>query len=339
MKKGFTLIEVLGVIVILSIILVIAMPNIINTIKNTNKKLDIYSANMIYKAADNYILHSNLFEEKKGNTYCIKIDKLVYEGLLESPVRYDEKDDIKDTMSVKATYSNKWNYSIVNNTECSAISVKICDRVTTATNGFVPEGNFDLGDEYICKLNNNLQYHFYILNVTNDKVALIAENNLDNSGEITGIDQDKWSSSQYNLNGPVDAYSYIETNIINWNNIPTIKSFDFVDGNKNCNTCGYKGIYTRKVNNDYITTISSNSNTTTYSNIKARLPMLNEINKAITGNTFPLWLKGNYYLNDSYDNTSNSAYYVTSEGTITSKLVNADGGIRPVIELHKYDLE
>ena len=56
MKKGFTLIEVLGVIILLSVIIVIIMPNIINSIKKANKQGDIYKINLkvVFKLEDKY---------------------------------------------------------------------------------------------------------------------------------------------------------------------------------------------------------------------------------------------------------------------------------------------
>jgi type IV pilus assembly protein PilA len=58
-RKGFTLVELLAVIVILAIILVIAIPNIIKVIDKA--KLDIYkrNENLIINATRNY-LASNL---------------------------------------------------------------------------------------------------------------------------------------------------------------------------------------------------------------------------------------------------------------------------------------
>ncbi|MBQ1813066.1 MAG: prepilin-type N-terminal cleavage/methylation domain-containing protein [Bacilli bacterium] len=51
-KKGFTLVELLAVIVILAIILIIAIPQIMNTIKTTRLKSIEDSARLIATNAD-----------------------------------------------------------------------------------------------------------------------------------------------------------------------------------------------------------------------------------------------------------------------------------------------
>lgn len=64
MKKGYTLVELLGVIIILTIIMTIAIVVMINVIKNANDKLDSATEKILYSAAeahlkDKYILPSN----------------------------------------------------------------------------------------------------------------------------------------------------------------------------------------------------------------------------------------------------------------------------------------
>ena len=110
MNKGFTLVELLGVIIILSIIVVTVTPNIINSIKKANRQSDIYVSSMVYSALQKYMSDYDIFEKKSDNTYCIPINELTLNGYLESPVRYKDIDNIEDIMSVKATYSYEWNY-------------------------------------------------------------------------------------------------------------------------------------------------------------------------------------------------------------------------------------
>ena len=50
MKKGFTLIELLGVIIILSLVSLIVYPSVINTIKNSQNKVDNKTKELIYNA-------------------------------------------------------------------------------------------------------------------------------------------------------------------------------------------------------------------------------------------------------------------------------------------------
>lgn len=60
MKKGFTLVELLAVIFILSIILVISVPNLISNIKSNKQDASKSIENIIIAAARNYVIDYEL---------------------------------------------------------------------------------------------------------------------------------------------------------------------------------------------------------------------------------------------------------------------------------------
>ena len=326
--------------------MVLIMPNIINTIKKASNNQNTYTASMIYSAMDTYIANNDFFNEESGKTYCVTINKLVNLGLLQSPINYNNEENIEETMSVRATYNNKWNYTILTNAECTTNRDIICSKTnaSTVTYGLIPEDKYEVGDEYICNLGVNTTYHFFILNTNGDKANLIAQNNLGTNGSLTNSSTNsKWYSNADNTYGPIDAYTYLSTNTSSWVNIYPIKNFNFIDGNKDADFYGYNGIFVRKDGINYLTSINNNNgNRETFTNIRARMPILNEI-KSIgcteSNGSCPSWLEGGFYLNDSYDSSSTSAYYVSSNKAIISTTVNTDAGIRPVIELYKSDLE
>ena len=118
MKKGFTLIELLGVIVILAILMMLVFPNIVNYVKNSSKKTDDLTIEMIYKSSDIYISnHSNDFPKNNGNKYVISLDKLVSEDLLSSPIKISDV-DITNSKCVQVTYENGYKYELKDNAEC-----------------------------------------------------------------------------------------------------------------------------------------------------------------------------------------------------------------------------
>ena len=352
MKKGFTLIELLAVIVILSIILLLNMPNISNSINKANKNTNKIMADMIYDATKKYIGYNDKYKEVKGNSYCITIKELVNDGLLEAPVKYGDEDNIEDTKSVKATYNKKWNYSIVNKSECLAEANFVCNRTkaSNVTTGFIPNNEYNIGDEYICNVNNTSSYHFFILSVNGGTVSLIADRNLQDNGTlITGsTDATGWNSGN-NAYGPLNAYSYIQNATTNWVNIPIIKKFSFIDINKNNNN-GYKNITVEYIGANYITKIFTKSGEyTEYANIRVRLPMYSEVISAECNsgsNSCPAWLTGNlsgdsgYWLLDSALNSQDKAYYITTSKNVgVINITNDSIGVRPVIELNKNYLE
>lgn len=83
-KQGFTLAELLGVIVILAAVSLIAFPPIINQIKKSRGELDDALNSLILTAATNYIEEKNLSTD--GTSYCIKLNVLINDGKLVDPI-------------------------------------------------------------------------------------------------------------------------------------------------------------------------------------------------------------------------------------------------------------
>ena len=77
-KKGFTLVELLAVIVLLTLIGVFTVTTVLEK-SNSNKGLvDAVSEKIITTAAQEYIaLNSENFERKSGNVYCLEVSKVL----------------------------------------------------------------------------------------------------------------------------------------------------------------------------------------------------------------------------------------------------------------------
>ena len=76
MKKGFTLVELLAVIVILAIIALIAIPGIVHIIKNTKDKAYDRSVENIAHAAKLYDLESQISQED------LLMDQNIYDDII-----------------------------------------------------------------------------------------------------------------------------------------------------------------------------------------------------------------------------------------------------------------
>jgi len=96
-KNGFTLAELLGVIVILAAIALIAFPPIINQIKKSRGELDDALNQLIYSAAKQYLEDKNY--NLDGKSYCIKLSVLVNDGKLVEPIT-DSKGNVLSLNSV-----------------------------------------------------------------------------------------------------------------------------------------------------------------------------------------------------------------------------------------------
>ncbi len=79
-KKGFTLVELLAVIVILAVIALIATPMIMDVIEKSRRGAAIESVNGILEAAENYQLESMLEGEEYQQTIDLTSDILTYKG-------------------------------------------------------------------------------------------------------------------------------------------------------------------------------------------------------------------------------------------------------------------
>ena len=122
MKKGFTLIEMIGVMVIISLLLLLVMPNIINYIKKGGDIKDKATKEILYTAAKKFMEDNKEdFKKDKYSTYCIKVNILSNEGYIDSPMTLSSSDkDITNnnsTTSVKITYDKKYKYDLVENCE------------------------------------------------------------------------------------------------------------------------------------------------------------------------------------------------------------------------------
>ena len=79
MKRGFTLVELLAVIVVLAIILVIAVPKINNEIKLSKEKTFINSAKSVVRQLEYMNIEEESFDEKSLNEIDIELSNIDYD--------------------------------------------------------------------------------------------------------------------------------------------------------------------------------------------------------------------------------------------------------------------
>jgi|GEM_PF-818250 len=103
-NKGFTLVEMLGVLVLLIIVFMIMFPSLTRMLKNTNSDIDAATLSIIEDATATFLTdQNNLYPRDDDYTYCISLSELIDNAnLTEKQIAsLDDKE-----MVVKTTFKN-----------------------------------------------------------------------------------------------------------------------------------------------------------------------------------------------------------------------------------------
>lgn len=115
-KRGFTLVELLAVIVLLGLIALIAFPNILESMNKTNQNVDSQKMKLTYQGAEQYIQkEGNAYPLLEGNTFCISPKTLLEEKF----ISYEDLPTDEDYVVRAVVNGNgKLNYSFIAKSEC-----------------------------------------------------------------------------------------------------------------------------------------------------------------------------------------------------------------------------
>ena len=123
--KGFTLVEILGVIVILGLLLLLAAPSITNKFSSMATKTNEIQKNTIYEATEQYIAdNTDIYPKNDGDTYCVSLEELIDNGnLKEGLVDVATKEKYDTNMQVKVTIDKNGNadYELVDSNDKTCI--------------------------------------------------------------------------------------------------------------------------------------------------------------------------------------------------------------------------
>ncbi|HHW68954.1 MAG TPA: prepilin-type N-terminal cleavage/methylation domain-containing protein [Tenericutes bacterium] len=124
-NKGFTLVELLGVIIILAAIALISFPLILEQIRKTQGELDKASKELIISSAELYIdKNISKYPRIVDNVYCITLNTLNSSGDLNSSIIDNiNKGNINIEQTVKVEVTNiGYEYDLVPSSECIEVN-------------------------------------------------------------------------------------------------------------------------------------------------------------------------------------------------------------------------
>ena len=103
-NKGFTLVELLGVIIILIVIMLLVFPAVNNIIRKSSNTIEKAQINSIFDAAYNFTLKNMSYLPKIGESTCLTLAQLKKEGLIDSNLK-DPKanENFPDNIVIKIT--------------------------------------------------------------------------------------------------------------------------------------------------------------------------------------------------------------------------------------------
>ena len=122
MKKGFTLVELIGVIVILGLVLVIAMPKINEVVENSKKNTFLALAKNVIRQLeyeDNNFDGSNLSNLNLGNIKLNNIDT-------ENSYAYIQDDTVYVSLAGKNKYEGLYICNVSSSTKTPPVQTESC---------------------------------------------------------------------------------------------------------------------------------------------------------------------------------------------------------------------
>ena len=184
--KGFTLVELLGVIIIVALLSLIIFPNIISSFFEISNKLDDATKILVVEAAkDYYSLNQNNIANLD---YCVTVSNLQAEGLLSYDIKDSDGKIIPTDTIVKISRGGS-KYEV--GEECNVTN----EDIKNAARSYYNDGNIliNLGESR-CITILNLQNSYYLSknisngnNFYNSNTILKLTNNGELNVEMNGV--------------------------------------------------------------------------------------------------------------------------------------------------------
>ena len=326
MKKGFTLLEMLAVIVVISILSLIILPNITGQLADKKEEISKVSQKIILSAAE-------LYANETGNTYqTITINDLVEAGKLEQPI-IDQKTGKEISLTKEISIDASGNACIVGIDGCDRITCKKYENGTAIY--YNPETGKKCNNDYIEKNSTT--------GTKSGCMKWYAFNDNDKSSTVNVIlDHNTTTGVIYNSTGNNSEMKEVKTRLENgtkdWNNDLNPR---LIEANEIAKITGHQTFDASKENQEWFYLDSNNQTQTASSTNKSKYAWLFDYTYECTSygcNTSDSSNYG-YWTSTSYKDNSTSAWRVDRNGNLRTNDVTFTGlGVRPVITISKPNI-
>lgn len=153
-KKGFTLVELLGVIIIIALLSLVMFPNIINSFFEASNDLDKATEKIIIEAAKDY--YSEKEDDIAEIDYCLTVYMLQTEGLLSYDIK-DSDGKLIDSNRIVKIYKNGLKYEVDAKCEVTTSEIEAA-AISYYSDGFISIQN----GQSKCISIQNLQDNYYL---------------------------------------------------------------------------------------------------------------------------------------------------------------------------------
>ena len=362
MKKGFTLIEIIAIIILLSVIALITYPVINNLITESKEKLYEKQISELERLSNTWVTkNTNKLKTEEGYTYDLSFEELNEQGFTSDEQIKNPKTGKNLTGCMKVTYnSSKNGYDVAYDESCttsgSSSEIILQNKILGASNSNI----VTTGEGLYSKTTSTGTTYYYKGAVENnyvkfaDKVFRIVRINED--GTIRLITQDSVASQKINststtYNEMYYTNSEIKTAVENWykTNI-TDKGFDgkVASGNYFCeqakvvpNTNFTAGNATVATKDNYTPSFDCTTDGNGKGVVSGKVGLITIDEVLFAGGEIES--RSNFYLKNGsvywmmspigvFNDVANVCY-VTADGSLSRDNVDYNNDVRPVLNL------
>lgn len=291
--RGFTLVELLAVLVIISALALITIPSILNYVNKHKGEISEVTEKLIYTGIEQYVEENpDTYKPYAFNQYCTTLKEVVDANYLSSPII-----DTSSGKEVDLNQSIQINYDYKENSKHLEFKYQLVDSCTELYNdapcSVIDGDGTQIGNQIACG-----KEEFYIISKTATDTTMLAKYNL-NVGDykidaLEGIQNENlvghnyvtvpfsdikyWSNQGYifdkneqGINKHIKDYEiYLKNNIVGGVSARLLRLEELTllgcdKENTNCSNSPYAWLYatdywtgTAQNNSDYIWTVASN---------------------------------------------------------------------------------